>query len=201
MLSAWWRSRHVRARCRNRDAGISPAGHPLAGPGASGSRKWASSAAAPARSRVAASSAMTRACCQEMVPDCRAARVNGKVVVRAWETARNEPGRPVTDGQGTRNLRRDCHLLGLDRSLRRCHGPGSVRVFTAARAFKPAICASAAAAPVRISRQSSDNPCNGSPSAESPPEPGSFTTPVSTATAAVMSAYAFATAGFLMYPS
>ena len=36
--------------------------------------------------------------------------------------------RPVTDRQGTRNLCRDRHLLGLDRSIRRSHRAGNIRV-------------------------------------------------------------------------
>ena len=53
MLTGWWRSRHARALARNRDGTSSPAGQPRAGLAASGSRKCASSPAAPAGSREA----------------------------------------------------------------------------------------------------------------------------------------------------
>ena len=43
-----------------------------------------------AESRVAVSSTMTRACCQEIVPDCNADKVNGNDLAKAWGAARNE---------------------------------------------------------------------------------------------------------------
>ncbi len=91
MLTGWWRSRQVRAFCRNREGISSPAGHPRAGLGASGSRKCASSAAAPVGSRLVVSSTITRACCQEMVPSCNADRVNGKAVVSSRDSASSAP--------------------------------------------------------------------------------------------------------------
>ena len=86
MLSGWWRSRHVRTFERNRYGTRSPAGQPRAGFGASGSRKCASSAAAPAGSRFAVSSTMTRAWSQEIVPACKAFRVSGSEAVRASDS-------------------------------------------------------------------------------------------------------------------
>ena len=131
MLSGWWRSRQVRALARNRAGTISPAGQPRAGSGASGSRKWASSAAAPAGSRLAVSSTMTRACCHEIVPACSAARVSGNLVVRAWTSASKAPRRPFADRQDTRDLRGHGHLLGravLRGRRRRRHGPGGLDI-------------------------------------------------------------------------
>ncbi len=94
MLSVWWRSRQVRALCRNLPGTNSPAGQPWPEPAAPGAaaagpassagsvpRKWVSMAAAPAGSREAVSSTMIRACCQERSPACSAARVRGRVVV------------------------------------------------------------------------------------------------------------------------
>ena len=95
MLSGWWRSRHVRTFERNRYGTRSPAGQPRAGFGASGSRKCASSAAAPAGSRLAVSSTMARACAQEIVPACKAFRVSGKRFVRARQSPRNAPAVPA----------------------------------------------------------------------------------------------------------
>ncbi len=88
MPAGWWRSRQARALARNRDGTRSPAGQPRAGFGASGSRKCASSPAAPAASRLLVSSTMIRAWAQEIVPDSRAARVSGSAVVRARASAR-----------------------------------------------------------------------------------------------------------------
>ncbi len=89
MPAGWWRSRQLRALARNRDATRSPAGQPRAGPGAPGSRKCASRAAAPAGSRPVVSSTMIRACCQEIDPAPRAFRVSGSAVVRARLSARS----------------------------------------------------------------------------------------------------------------
>ena len=83
MLSAWWRSRQVRALALNRCAGNAPTGQPRAGSGASGSRKWASNAAAPAASRHAVSSAITTAWPQEITPACNADKVSGNKAVTA----------------------------------------------------------------------------------------------------------------------
>ena len=91
MLSGWWRSRHVRTFERNRYGTRSPAGQPRAGFGASGSRKCASSAAAPAGSRLTVSSTMTRACSQEIVPACKAFRVSGNRAVRASDSPSRAP--------------------------------------------------------------------------------------------------------------
>ena len=104
MLAGWWRSRQARALARNRDGTRSPAGQPRAGFGASGSRKCASSAAAPAGSRPLVSSTMIRACCQEIVPACRAARVSGSAVVRARDSDRRAPAVAFADGQDTGDL-------------------------------------------------------------------------------------------------
>ena len=112
MLTGWWRSRQARALARNRDGTRSPAGQPRAGFGASGSRKCASSPAAPAGSRPAVSSTMIRACCQEIVPACSAARVSGSAVVRAWAVGQEGPGGPFADGQDTGDLGDHGHLLG-----------------------------------------------------------------------------------------
>ncbi|GAB14082.1 hypothetical protein ARGLB_054_00860 [Arthrobacter globiformis NBRC 12137] len=82
MLTRWCRSRQVRTFARNRHGTSSPAGQPLAGTGAAGSRKCASNAAAPARSRSAVSSTIIRACCQETDPACSADNVNRSPVIR-----------------------------------------------------------------------------------------------------------------------
>jgi hypothetical protein len=200
MDSGWWRSRQVLALALNRYAGNSPIGAAVGGLGTSGSRKYASRAAAPAGSRVAVSSTMARACCQVIVPDCNAERVGGNSWHRAWDAARNAPAAreprarraPISAATAI-----SCACTGAS-------GPAiawAVSAYvTAARAFKPANPASATRAPARMSRHPSASPASGSAS-ENGFEPHSSTSALSTARAALMSSNALATAAFRINPS
>ena len=165
MLTGWWRSRHVRALARNRPGTSSPAGHPRAGLGASGSRKCASSAAAPTGSRSAVSSTMIRACCHEIVPDCRAPKVSGSAVVNAWQSDRKAPAE--------RSLTVRTHAISATTAISRAvcscgdtaGGANAVaaRTYSAAsRTFNAAFRASSRATSASPSRQASAKSRNGS---------------------------------------
>ena len=91
MLTGWWRSRQVRALARNRPGTSSPAGHPRAGSGRVGVQEVRLQRGRPGRVQAAVSSTMIRACCQEIVPACKAARVSGSAVVKAWHSDRRAP--------------------------------------------------------------------------------------------------------------
>ena len=161
MLSGWWRSRHVRTFERNRYGTRSPAGQPRAGLGASGSRKCASSAAAPAGSRFAVSSTMARAWAQEIVPALNAARVSGKRFVRARQSPRNAPAVPAPTVR-TQATCGDRHLL----ALRRPAGPPPVppsRRWPAHRPRPPAPSTQQTAPP--------PGPCRPSRPGRHPPKP------------------------------
>jgi hypothetical protein len=184
----------------NRCAGISPTGHPLAGSNTSGSRKCASNAAAPAASRLAVSSAIATACCQDIDPACNAAKVRGNLAVTAWEVTRNDPAargpraskHPISAATAI-----SCATIGAS-------GPATAQAVsayrTAAFAFSPAIPASTSRAPARMSRHPSARPPSGSVSENvNVPEPSNSAS--STARAARISPNAFATAAFPITPS
>ena len=170
MLTGWWRSRQVRALARNRPGTSSPAGHPRAGSGASGSRKCASSAAAPAGSRPAVSSTMIRACCHETDPACKAARVSGSAVVRACDSASRAPA--------DRSLTVSTHATSATRAISRAvcscgdaaGGAKAVaaRTYSAAsRTFNAAARASSRATSASPSKHASAKSRNGSAPGES----------------------------------
>ena len=131
MPAGWWRSRQARALARNRDGTSSPAGQPRAGFGAPGSRKCASSAAAPAASRAAVSSTMIRACCPGDRPGLKGRQ--GQRQRRRQGPGFGEEGRggAFADGQDTGDLGHQGHLLDgtVPRGRRRRRQePGCVRV-------------------------------------------------------------------------
>ncbi len=143
---------------------------------------------------------MTRACCHEMTPLCRADRVSGREVVSVWDWFSSAPAArsPMVRTQATSAV--------TAISCAWADAPGEATAwavsayFTAARAFNPANRASTPAAPERMSRHVSPRPRNGSASDDTA-EPDPLSTESSTETAAMMSSYAFATAAFLMSPS
>ena len=165
MLTGWWRSRQVRALARNRHGTRSPAGHPRAGSGASGSRKCASSAAAPAGSRPAVSSTMIRACCHEIVPACRAARVSGSAVVSAWQSDRRAPA----DRSLTVRTHATSATTAISWAVCSCgdaaggaSAPAACTYSAASRTFSAAVRASSRATSASPSRQASASSRNGS---------------------------------------
>ena len=112
MLTGWWRSRQARALARNRDGTRSPAGQPRAGLAASGSRKCASSPAAPAGSRPAVSSTMIRACGPGDRPGPQRGQGQRQPRRQRLGVGQEGCGGAFADGQDTGDLGDHGHLLG-----------------------------------------------------------------------------------------
>ena len=131
MLAGWWRSRQARALARNRDGTSSPAGQPRAGFGASGSRKCASSAAAPAAIQAAGFVHDDPGVLPGDRPGLQGGQ--GQRQRRRQGPGFGEEGRggAFADGQDTGDLGHQGHLLGgavLRGRRRRRQEPGCLRV-------------------------------------------------------------------------
>lgn len=182
MLTGWWRSRQVRALARKRPGTRSPARQPRAGFGASGSRKCASRAAAPAGSRPAVSSTTIRACCQEIVPACSAASVSGRFVVSARESDTRAPAvrsLTVRTQATSATVAISWAVLSCGDAAGDANNLLASTYSAVSLTFRAAVPASCRANSARASRQSSASSRSGSASGGRPPS-GTSAIPVST---------------------
>ena len=167
MLAGWWRSRQVRALARNRDGTSSPAGQPRAGSGASGSRKCASSPAAPAGSRALGFVDDDPGVCPGDRPGLQRGQGQRQRRGQCPGVGQEGPGGAFADGQDTGDLGDHGHLLrrrGPAGTPPAAPGPGGLHVLGGQPDFSAAVRASSRATSASPSRQPSASSRNGSAS-------------------------------------
>ena len=131
MLTGWWRSRQVRALARKRAGTRSPAGHPRAGLGASGSRKCASSAGRPGRVQAGGFVDDDPGVLPGDRPGLQGVQGQRQRRCQGLAFGQEGAGGSFADGQDTGDLGDQRHFLDgvfLRGRRRGCQGPGRRRV-------------------------------------------------------------------------